>query len=75
MTVFSRWTLSHQLKELPVQQLGQFAEVFGGEDGEGGTPEIQRKFHGVNLNPLLRRALMSSCILRTIPFALPVLAL
>jgi hypothetical protein len=34
MTVFSRWTLSHQLKELPVQQLRQFADVFGGKDGQ-----------------------------------------
>jgi hypothetical protein len=32
----NRWTLSHQLKGmLPVQRLGQFAKVFGGEDGEG----------------------------------------
>jgi hypothetical protein len=29
----NRWTLSHQLKELPVQQLRQFAEGCGGEEG------------------------------------------
>jgi hypothetical protein len=58
---------------------GSLRRFLAGRMAKGYPGEIHSKFHGVNLNPLLRRArpdgYRDSCILSRMPFMLPAFAI